>query len=496
MKHHWYDLGKEHLTSFNMGEIVPVFCKEVLPGDIWKQESVALLRTLPLLKPLMQRVNADLIHFYIPTRVMWEDFEDFITGGPEGTSEPEFPYITVPGGGFAVGSLAHHLGVTPLEGAGQKISALRFRAMAMCYNHWFRNQFHVAPVNVSTASGSDSITNTALLMAMWEKDYYTTLMTEPQLGPEILVPLVGDAPIKGIGAYGSITGVSQAVRETDGTDPTYTTGQGTANPGIAIKGSPSGASWRPDIKADMSAVAGVSVVQNRIANYMQRFQETKSMEGAEYKDALRQLGVRFSDASLQLPQRLGKSSTVMQFSEVLATAQSTGVEIGDMKGHGIGGLKTKGFKHRFEEWGYVVSFLVVRPKTGYMQAMDPDFFYQTKYDMWQPGFEHVGAAEVKNKQLRLGHNTPEGILGWGVRYDHMRYSENSIAGEFYSTEKDWHQFRDIPVDAALNASLVTANPTDRIYPVDRRVADQIKAQIIHKVNVKRLISPNTNNYIK
>lgn len=494
MRKTWYDLGKEHLTSFNMGEIIPIMCKEVLPGDEWHQESIGLLRTLPLSKPLMQRVNADIIHFYVPTRILWDDFPDFITGGPDGNAEPEFPTIEVPAGGFPVGSLGHHLGVCPAEGDGLFISALRFRAMALCFNHWFRNQAHVAPVNVSTASGVDTTTNTDLLMAMWEKDFVTTLMDEPQLGTQVVVPLLGTAPVVGQNMpFDNSYSGDNFVNVRDESGNLRAINGNTVGNGVAGRNAALGTG---ELVTDLSAASGVSVIQNRIANYMQRFKETKSMEGAEYKDALRQLGVRFSDASLQLPQRLGKSSAVMQFSEVLATAQSTGVEIGDLKGHGIGGIRTKGFKQRFEEWGYVLSFIIVRPKTGYMQMMDRDWFYQTKYDMWQRGFEHVGAEEVLNKQIRLGHNSPEGIFGWGVRYDGLRYSENTIAGEFYSTEKDWHQFRDLPVDVALNASAVTANPTDRIFPVERRNADQIKAQIIHKVNVKRLISPNTNNYIK
>ncbi|AZL82712.1 major capsid protein [Apis mellifera associated microvirus 37] len=480
MRRNWFDLSYEHLLSGNMGELIPCGIKETYPNDTWKQESLALIRTLPLLKPLMHRVDAKLIHFFVPKRIIWTDYPDFITGGEDGTAEPEYPKIEVPDGGFAVGSLAHHLGVTPLEGDGQLVSALPFRAVALCFNHWLRNQFLVAPVNVSFASGLDTTTNTSLLMGMWEKDYYTTLADEPQLGTDTVIPLVGNAPVKSpFDMNGSNYQVTNNDTVNDG--QVYLNTQNVGNSGFF---------------ADMQDVAGISIIQQRISNYMQRFKENKSMYGAEYKDYLRSLGVRFSDATLQIPQRLGMDSTVLQFSEVLATAQSEGIDIGDMKGHGITGLKTKGFKTWFEESGFVVSFLFVRPKTGYLQAMDPMWFYETKYDEWQPGFEHVGQAEVKNKQLRLGHNQPEGILGWGTRFDHLRYSENRVSGEFYDVENDWHMYRDIPVDAALNASLVTANPTDRIFPVDRRLADQLKIKLLHKIHAKRLISPNINAYLR
>lgn len=504
MKRSWFDLSYEKLVSCNMGEIIPVSIKETYPNDTWKQESVALIRTLPLLKPLMHRVNAQLIHMFVPKRIVWTDYPDFITGGEDGTSEPVYPKIEVPVGGFPVGSLAHHLGVTPGEGAGELVSALPFRAVALCYNHWFRNQFLVAPLNVSFASGLDTTTNTDLMMAMWEKDFYTTLAPEPQLGDDTVLPFVGNAPVKGISGFSANTYTNAGNAggtwyDADGAVPASPSNwsgsiNGTTGREIRIQGD--NTTKEPLVYADLSGAAGISIIQQRISNYMQRFKENKSMYGAEYKDYLRSLGVRFSDATLQIPQRLGTDSSVMQFSEVLATAQSEGIEIGDMKGHGISGVKTKGFKTWFEESGFVISFLVVRPKTVYMQAMDPMWFYETKYDEWQPGFEHVGQAEVKNKQIRLGHTQPEGILGWGTRFDHLRYSENMVAGEFYSTENDWHMARDIPTNAALNASLVTANPTDRIYPVDRRLADQLKVKMIHKIHAKRLISPDTKSFLR
>jgi len=492
MRRHWYDLSYERLTSCNMGEIVPVGIKEVYPNDTWKQESIALIRTLALSKPLMHRVNAQLIHMFVPKRICWTDYPDFITGGEDGDAEPEYPKIEVPVGGFPVGSLADHLRVTPSEGAGQLVSALPFRAVALCYNSWFRNQFLVAPLNVSLASGLDTTTNTSLMMAMWEKDYYTTLAPEPQLGTPTVLPFTGNAPVISTGQQPTFTGAgnTNGTLQGNNTANALRLSSTITNTGNIVFGNQTG------LEADLSASSGISIIQQRISNYLQRFKENKSMYGAEYKDYLRGLGVKFSDATLQIPQRLGSDSSVMQFSEVLATAESADVEIGDMKGHGITGLKTKGFRTWFEESGFVISFLVVRPKTGYMQAMDPFWFYENKYEEWQPGFEHVGQAEVKNKQLRLGHNQPNGILGWGTRYDHLRYSENEVTGEFRTTEADWHMYRDIPVNAALNASLVTANPTDRIFPVDRRLADSLKVKILHKIHAKRLISPDTKSFLR
>lgn len=491
-----YNLGYQRLQSQNIGVFNPIGWKEILPGDSVRHSVTALIRTSPLLKPLMHRVNAQIVHYFVPTRVMWPEFKDFITGGPQGTSAPVAPYITIPNDGFDKLSLADYLGLQPEVGGNLKISALPFRAYAMIFNEWVRDQDLITPVNVSTASGADSITNTDLLMAMWEKDWLTTSRPWPQKGPEVMLPIVGDADVKGIGAYGSITGASIAVRETDGTNPTYTTGQGTANPGIAIKGGPAGSDWTPDVYADMTTVAGVSIVDQRVANYIQRFQEKMSRTGSQFKDYLRMLGIKFSDASLQLPQRLGSTTTVMQFSEVLATAQSADVDVGDMKGHGITGIKTKGYDHWFEEHGVLMSFLVVRPKTVYMNMANPFWFYETKYDYWQPGLEHVGQAEILNKMVHLGHDTPNGVFGYQDRMDHLRYSENEVAGEFRDLEADWHMGRDLPTDVALNADFRACNPTDRIWPTSAAVSQHLKVNALHNLLMRRLVSPNVNSFIR
>lgn len=491
MKKHPYDLSYQNLLSMNMGEFVPIGVKEVLPNDSVRHSVTALIRTQPMLAPLMHRVNASIVHYFVPTRTIWEDFPDFITGGRTGTVEPTPPYLTIPNEGFDVGSLADYLGCTPKEGDGLEVSALRFRAVAAVYNEWIRDQDLIDPVGLSTASGQDTTTNTDLLMAMWEKDKYTTARPWPQKGPEVMLPIVGDAPIIGIGTSGSPTYASGTMRTTGG----VTLSNNSQSADVRVTEDPDNAGF-PNVYADMSDVAGISIIDQRFANFVQRFQEKMARRGSEFKDYLRQLGVRFSDARLQIPERLGSTTSVLQFSEVLATAESTGVEIGDMKGHGIMGLRTKGYDYWFEEHGYVVSFLVVRPKTVYMHAMDPDWFYQSKYDYWQPGLEHVGQAEILNKEIRLGHDNPEDVFGYQDRYDHLRYSENRVAGEFRTTLNYWHMARDLPTDVALNADFVACNPTDRIWPVDRRLADSLYCNVLHSMFMRRLVSSNTNSFLR
>jgi len=476
-----YDLSYQHLLSCNMGEFVPVGIKEILPNDSVRHSVTALIRTMALNKPLMHRVNASLVHYFIPKRILWDDFENFITGGPNGTSEPTYPTIAVPDGGFTVGSLADYLGLAPVDTNVTHVSALPFRAVAACYNEWIRDQDLITPVNISTASGVDTITNTDLLACMWEKDWLTTARPWPQKGPEVMLPIIGNAPV--------VTASSGGLDNQTNWNQVNVSGNNVARVNTVTTGDFT-------LFADMTQVAGISVIDNRVANYVQRFQEKMARQGSQFKDYLRGLGVKFSDARLQIPERLGSTTTVMQFSEVLATAESADVQIGDMKGHGITGVKTKGYDRWFEENGYLVSFLVVRPKTVYMHLTDPMWFYNNKYDYWQQGLEHVGQDEILNKMAHFGHDDPDGVFGFQDRYDHLRYSENRVSGEFRTTENDWHMARDLPPDVALNGDFVACNPTDRIWPVDRRLADHLYVNVLHNLTARRLVSPNTNSFLK
>lgn len=496
MKKNPYDLSYQHLLSCNMGEFVPIGIKEILPNDSIRHSVTALIRTMPLLKPLMHRVNASIVHYFVPTRIIWDDFENFITGGPNGTSEPVPPTVTTPASvGFPVGSLADHLGIKPGV-PDRQVSALPFRAVAAIYNEWIRDQDLITPVNISTASGPDSTTNTDMLMAMWEKDYFTTARPWPQKGPEVMLPIVGDAPVHGLGlATSSPSQVGGTVKDATGMSVNYPRRFDSSIQSLFVDSTGTGtADDQPNVYADMSQVAGISIIDQRIANYIQRFQEKMARRGSQFKDYLRQLGVNFSDARLQIPERLGHSSTVLQFSEVLATAASEGIDVGDMKGHGITGVKTKGYDRWFEEHGFLVSFLVVRPKTVYMDMVNPMWFYKTKYDMWQPGLEHVGQQEILNKVVNFGHNTPEGVFAYQDRDDHYRYSENMVSGDFRSSENDWHMARSLPNDVALNASFVACNPTTRIFP--DQLSDHLYVNVLHNLRARRLVSANTTSFLR
>ena len=222
--------NKFNLSSFknftcDMGQLVPVYCKEVLPGDSWEMDTSLFMRLAPLNGPVMHPCHVHTHTFFVPNRLTWNDWENFITGGPDGLSAPSFPVISAPPTtGFAVGSLADYLGIKPGV-TGRDFSALPFRAYALIYNELYRDQDLVPPLPISLASGADITTNTTLVNAAWDKDYFTSSRPWEQKGAEVLLPLVGVAPVKGIGFNGTLgtNSARTSMRESGDTSPVLST---------------------------------------------------------------------------------------------------------------------------------------------------------------------------------------------------------------------------------------------------------------------------------
>lgn len=482
MKTALHNLTHDVKLSCNQGELIPIGLVEALPGDKVDHSVAALIRTQPLVTPVMHKCDVKIHHWFVPTRLLWEDFEDFITGGPDGEDASVAPTIDMGGSGAAIGSLADYFGV-PTGVAGLDVSALPFRAYALIYNNFYRDQDLQTELAVSLASGVDSTTSTALQNACWEKDYFTSARLTPQKGPAVTVPLLGDAPV-------SVTGASSAganslgITYSDGIK-TMTASTATVNTG---NGTPSSGT-NYNLFADLADASGVDINDLRLATGLQRYMENMSRFGSRYKERIMAaFGVLVQDSRLQLPEYLGGGQQTIQFSEVLATAEGTNTDVGDLKGHGIAALRSNRYRKFIPEHGFILSLMVVRPRTQYVQGLNRMWSRSTKEDYFQPELQNLGQQEVYYRELYAAHSTPAGIFGYQDRYDEYRRCESRVAGEFRSTSTlaDWHMARIFTSDPALNSSFVTANPTNRIYASTGD--DQLYIMAQHNLMMKRRIA--------
>lgn len=490
MKRSKHSLSHTKLCSFDMGELVPLSLLEVLPGDTMQQNSNILLRCAPLLAPVYHNVECRVHHWFVPHRLVWQDFENFITGGPDGLNNSVFPTITIGGGsGAAVGSLADYLGV-PTGINNIQVSALPFRAYGLIFNEWYRDQDLVSPLTVAVTSGADTTTNTELQNCAWEKDYFTSARPWEQKGPAVTIPIGGNAPVHNI-MYGTdSTGgaPNSKVAFNDGIPGVDSPAEAAAFTRFAV--TRNAATGRP--YADLSNASAVTVNALREALAIQRYEEARARYGSRFTEYLRYLGVRSSDARLQRPEYLGGGRNVIQFSEVLQTAEGTD-PVGTLRGHGITGVRSNRYRRFFEEHGYVLTLMSVRPKTIYMQGLPRTWNRRTKEDFWQKEFEHIGQQPVLNKEIDASHATPEGTFGYQDRYDEYRNQWSSVSGEFRTILDFWHFARDFSTDPALNGDFVECVPTDRTFA--SQINDTIYVYARHTVQARRLVTKTGNSFI-
>lgn len=401
-----------------------------------------------------------------------------------------FPTVTIAGGsGAAVGSLADYLGV-PTGVNNIEVSALPFRGYSLIWNEWYRDQDLETALTIDKTSGADTTTNTTLQHCAWEKDYFTSARPWTQKGPEINVPLGTSAPIYGT----DVDTIMRPSNNTGSEGPLYAdTG---ATPNLRIGGSsthtPGSSAWfstdsaEIGLEADLSTATSATINELREAFALQRYQEARARYGSRYTEYLRYLGVTPSDARLQRPEYLGGGKQTIQFSEVIQTAEGTN-PVGELRGHGIGALRSNRYRRFFEEHGYVYTFISVKPKTIYAQGLPRTWNRRTKEDFFQKELQFIGQQEVLNKELYAAHATPNGTFGYQDRYDEYRRQESTIAGQFRGSQLNmWHMARLFSSDPALNATFVKCIPTDRVYAVPSEHV--LWCMVNHSIQARRLVA--------
>lgn len=482
MKRNKFALSHTKLLSCNMGSLVPLTWMEVLPGDSFQGSTSLLLRCSPLLTPVMHPVRVRIHHFFVPYRLLWVDFEDFITGGPDGLNASVWPHraMTTP----TVGSLADHLGIPTNKPNAVNVSMLPIRAYDMIWNEYYRDKDLQTALTISTASGADATTANQLQNVAWEKDYFTAARPWPQKGAAVTIPIGTSANIRSAATVGQNIAVYSDAQASFRAMDTATGGRVTMNNTATPEAQ--------KLYADLSNASAITVTTLREALALQRYEEARARYGSDYVDYLRYLGIRSSDARLQRPEYLGGGVQTIQFSEVLQTAEGTD-PVGDLKGHGIATVRSNRYRRFFEEHGLIMTMMSVLPKTIYMDGLYRHWSRQTKDDYWQREFEHIGQQEVYNKEVRAAHATPDGVFGYQDRYDEYRRMPSYVSGEFRTTLNMWHFARAFASDPALNSAFVSAVPTETPFAVP--AADVLWVHAKHSVQARRQLSKVGKSFI-
>lgn len=494
MKRSKIGLSHYKLLTCNMGQIIPIAWYEALPGDTIQQATSMLVRVSPLVAPVMHPVRIRIHHWFVPNRLIWEDWENFITGGDGYTeySHPRFSRGTV-----TQGSLWDFLGIPPGSySPNLEISALPVRAYQLIYNEHYRDQDLVTEVPVSVESGIEGqgtvTTSQDLQRCAWEKDYFTTARPWEQKGPEVTIPIGDRAPIIGIGKTNQTYATAdKTVFETDAqattvypeSDIADATGE------FWIRGS-AATGGLPQIYADLSQATGISVNELRESLALQRFMEARAQYGSRYVEYLRYLGVRSSDARLQNPEYLGGGKNIISFSEVLQTQRTDADQtpLGTMGGHGIAAMRSNRFRRFFEEHGIVMTLMSVVPKAIYTSAVHRKWHRLDNMLYFQKELQFLGDQPITAGEVNAAQTDRTEIFGYVPRYDDYRYHPSEVSGEFRNELDYWHYARQFTGDVALNQSFIEANPTKRVN-ADQN-GDCLYVMANHSIQARRMMSKN------
>lgn len=488
--------------SLKMGKLVPILLHEILPGDSFRVRSEIMMRLAPMIAPVMHRVNVFTHYFFVPSRLLWSEFKDFITGGREGTSAPVHPFFAATDALgpqldlMDVGSLSDYLGLpicpdTASGVADPRFSVLPFRAYQLIWDEYYRDQNVSASLDIATTSGNIASGELVKLMTLrdraWEKDYFTSCLPWAQRGDEVLIPLEAE-----------VTYSDEAMIYRSDNDNPFPASQdiavsSTTDGRIAGTGY-TGPSRIENIDGISNAV--VTINDLRTSVQLQKWLENNARGGARYiEQILIHFGVVSSDARLQRPEYLGGGKQPVTISEVLSTAQVELTEDelpqGNMAGHGVSVGRSNGFQRRFEEHGYVVGVMSVLPRTAYQQGIPRHFTRFDKYDYFWPEFAHLGEQAVLNKELFWdpdgGVDNLNETFGYQSRYAEYKYQPSSVHGQFRTTKSFWHMGRIFTATPQLNAAFITADPTKRIFAVTDPDTEDLYCQIYNDVSAMRLM---------
>lgn len=506
-----FDLSHEVKQTGNMGYLYPCYIQDVIPGDSFRVNTQQMVRFSPLLAPMMHNVDFKMDYFFVPYRLVWDEWKDFITGGEDGNDLPSFPRYSVAlsqSTYFQKGELLDYLGVPPFESTMsgpqdggswsnvantnyQYISALPARAYQLIYHEYFRDQNVGTEYTQYTDSGVQSFGSTAsdtltLRKSNWEKDYFTSSLPFLQRGGEVELPL------------GTVT-VDSAFKDNGGDPSTNNINVGN-NDRIHLGGYNS-SSYEGGFSGTMESV---TINELRKASALQKWLELMARAGSRYREQIFAIfGERIPDYTVQVPQYLGGGKTPIMISEVLSTysqtssastGSSTDRPMGDMAGHALGLGDGIGFKQSFDEHGIVLGLCRIIPKASYVQGLSRFWQKFDKFDHYFPQFANLGEQEVYNKEIYVkGNNTTDDdIFGYQQRYAEYKYSQNRIAGDFRDTLAHWELSRRFNDHALLNQSFIECTPDDRIFAITDSTEDKIWISLFHKVDALRPMPYHSN----
>ena len=533
-----FDRGSSHKTSFNAGDLVPLYVDEILPGDTVRMKTSKVIRLQTMLTPIMDNVFFDVYWFFVPNRLTWEHWQEFCGENTESAWAPTttytMPKIKSPEGGFDINTIADYMGI-PVNvefTEGERIpTALPFRGYALICDTFFRDQNVSDPLNIPLgdanqegSNGDDYVNDVANggkpFRAAKIHDYFTSALPAPLKGEPVgfpinFTPFSGELPV--------LTSDAFAFESLNTQVPFKVYGLSAANGGPHVGTLNIGSNWvnnlanqsldvkRGDsidntsfatIPANLSVTipesAGVNtnitINDLRLAFSLQRFLESMARSGSRYIEMLSGLfGVTSPDARLQLPEYLGGNRIPVQIHQVTNTAQAEKDFLGDVGAMSLTHDVHYDFEKSFTEHGYLMCVGVMRYDHSYPQGLEKFWSRNSFTDFYNPIFANIGEQPIFESEIYFTADGQENVFGYQEAWSDYRYKPNRVSSEMRpGVEKSlasWHLSDYYTEAPTLSDSWIREDKTnlDRALAVTSQVANQAFLDIYFDATYTRIM---------
>lgn len=522
-----FDRSSSYKTTFNVGQLIPFYVDEVLPGDTFSVKTSKVVRMQTLLTPMMDNIYLDTYFFFVPNRIVWSHWRELMGENSQSAWIPEVEYsvpqLTSPEGGWSVGTIADYMGI-PTGVANLSVNALPFRAYALVCNEWFRDENLTDPLNIPVTDSDVVGVNTGNYVTDVVKgglpfvcakyhDYFTSCLPAPQKGPDVTLSVLsqGDLPVI---AKDSIVPGATDLRQplisygllpngnlnTNGPDAPPIDYFSSSDPYVPGSGETRlNAYFDPfdkhlsdyryfpvNLWASQSGNAVVATInQLRTAFQIQKLYERDARGGTRYIEILKShFGVTSPDARLQRPEYLGGNRVPININQVVQSSQTANTPQGNTAAYSLTVDSHGDFSKSFVEHGFVLGLMVARYDHSYQQGLERFWSRKDRFDYYWPVFANLGEMAVLNKEIYAqGTDQDDEVFGYQEAWADYRYRPSRVTGEMrsqYAQSLDvWHLADDYSQLPSLSDSWIREDSAtvNRVLAVSDNLAAQLFCDI-------------------
>jgi len=487
MKRSKFNLSHRLLGTGDFGYLYPILVEDVLPGDRFKVKSEVYLKAIPLLAPILDSVDIRVDYFFVPNRLLWSNWQNFITGGRDGSVNVPAPWFH-PRTEYepekqiyrfdALSSHLYQIGLLFDDEyfRGDALSQMRFDVLPLCaynkiYFDWYADEnlenipepedqncpFFIHEGNYDIATGevndvwlhrnqplSSPSNPLCLRQRSYRKDYLTSALPWPQRGPEVSIDTPPDDLV-----IRDLEGQVEVDRSTSIPSDTYKNLQVSSDGSLHVASGSSttltGSSYS-DLGLQQGSLGSVSIPELRRLSAIQRWFERNARWGSRYvEQILSHFGVRTPDYRLDRAEYLGGTISPINVSETYQTAQGPqdqetvdvlGQYAGHLTSYGVNGMR----KLRAEEHGWLIGLMSIVPRAAYGQGLQKRFTRFNRLDYAWPEFAGIGEQAVKREEVLVSpdYQRNQETFGYQRRFAEYMSRQDRFDLNMLNTFPFWH----------------------------------------------------------